>query len=194
MPDQMDPLAEASGRVLIAAGRMDGAVGVLVGYALGDRSGRIMPGSLDALIRWWGDHIARQIDMETRSRHRAARNEAVQLGRERDELIHGIWTRAEDQVAQSNIPSRRPGMAAFTSSACFVSPRFGCVGLRPPDGRSRPGRVEPGPARIALGRGCGPSHPCFAATGHENHPPARPLAGPPRSPCRSWPANAASCT
>lgn len=112
MPDQMDPLAEATGRVVIAAGRMDGAVGVLVGYALGDRSGRIMPGSLDALIRWWGDHIDRQPDMETRSRHRAARNEAVQLGRERDELIHGLWTRAADQVAQSNhIPTRATELA-----------------------------------------------------------------------------------
>jgi hypothetical protein len=112
MPDQMDPLAEATGRVVIAAGRMDGAVGVLVGYALGDRSGRIMPGSLDALIRWWADHIDRETDVETRSRHRAARNEAIQLGLERDELIHGLWTRAADQVAQSNrIPTRAAELA-----------------------------------------------------------------------------------
>jgi hypothetical protein len=112
MPDQLDPLAEAIGRVVIAAGRMDGAVGVLVGYALGDRSGRVMPGSLDALIRWWGDYIDREGDAQTRARHRVARTDAILLDRERDELIHGLWTRAADHVAQSNrIPSRAAELA-----------------------------------------------------------------------------------
>jgi hypothetical protein len=107
MPDQLDPLAEATGQVVIAAGRLDGAVGVLVGYALGDRSGRVMPGSLDALIRWWGDHIDRETDAQTRARHEAARAEAIQRGRERDELIHGLWTPAANQVAQSKVARGR---------------------------------------------------------------------------------------
>ena len=112
MPDQLDPLAEATGRVVIAAGRLDGAVGVLVGYALGDRSGRVMPGNLDALIRWWGDYIDREGDAQTRARHQAARDEAIQLGRERDELIHGLWAAAANQVAQSRrVPTRAAELA-----------------------------------------------------------------------------------
>jgi hypothetical protein len=112
MPEQLDPLAEATGRVVIAAGRLEGAVGVLVGYALGDRSGRVMPGSLEALIRWWGDHIDRESDAQARARHEAARAEAIQLGRERDELIHGFWTAAANQVAQSNrVPTKASELA-----------------------------------------------------------------------------------
>ncbi len=112
MPEQLDPLAEATGRVVIAAGRLEGAVGVLVGYALGDRSGGVMPGSLEALIRWWGDHIDRESDAQARARHEAARAEAIQLGRERDELIHGLWTPAANQVAQSNrVPTKATELA-----------------------------------------------------------------------------------
>jgi hypothetical protein len=112
MADQLDPYAEAIGRVVIAAGRLDGAVGVLAGYALGDRSGRIMPGSLDALLRWWGDYIDREGDAQTRARHEIARAEAIQLGRERDEMIHDLWIPAANQVAHNHhVPARAAELA-----------------------------------------------------------------------------------
>jgi hypothetical protein len=111
MPDHLDPLVEATGRVVIAAGRLDGAIGVLAGYALGDRSGRIMPGSLDALIRLWGDYIVRERDLQTRARHQAARTEAVRLGRARDDLIHSLWIGANQVVKSNRVPASAAELA-----------------------------------------------------------------------------------
>jgi hypothetical protein len=76
-------------------------VGVLAGYALGDRSGRTMPGNLDALIRRCRDYIDRESDAQTRTRHQADRAEAMRLTRDRDEMIHGLWTGAAHQVVQN---------------------------------------------------------------------------------------------
>jgi hypothetical protein len=74
---ELDPFAEAVGWVVIAGRRLDGAIGVLTAYALEDQSGRVMPGSLESLLRWWGDYIGRVDAQATRMRHQAAYDKAM---------------------------------------------------------------------------------------------------------------------
>jgi hypothetical protein len=87
---ELDPFAEAVGRVVIAGRRLDGAIGVLTAYALEDRSGRVMPGTLESLLRWWGDYIGRVDEQAARMRHQAAYDKAVELGRRRDDTINAL--------------------------------------------------------------------------------------------------------
>jgi hypothetical protein len=86
----LDPFTEAVGRVVIAGRRLDGAIGVLTAYALDDRSGRVMPGTLESLLRWWGDYISRIDDHAARTRHQVAYDKAVELGRRRDDTINAL--------------------------------------------------------------------------------------------------------
>lgn len=90
MTAALDPFAEAVGQVVIAARRLDGAIGVLTAYALDDRSGRGMPGSMQALLRWWGDYIGRVDDRAVRTRHQMAYDMALELGRRRNDTINAL--------------------------------------------------------------------------------------------------------
>lgn len=95
----LDPFAEAVGRVVIAGRRLDGAIGVLTAYALGDRSGRVMPGTLESLLRWWGDYIGHVTEPAVRTRHQAAHDTAVELGRRRDDTINALGRIAVTELA-----------------------------------------------------------------------------------------------
>jgi hypothetical protein len=86
----LDPFVEAVGRVVIAGRRLDGAIGVLTAYALEDRSGRVVPGTLQSLVRWWGEYICRVDEPAARMRHQVAYDKAVELGRRRDETINAL--------------------------------------------------------------------------------------------------------
>jgi hypothetical protein len=86
----LDPFTEAVGRVVIAGKRLDAAIGVLTAYALDDRSGRVMPGATESLLRWWGDYVDHVEEYATRQRHQAIRATAVELGRWRADTINAL--------------------------------------------------------------------------------------------------------
>lgn len=111
----LDPFAEAVGRVVIAGRRLDGAVGVLAAYALDDRSGRVMPGTLESHLRWWGEYIGRVNKQAARTRHHAAYDEALELGRRRDDTINALGRIAVPATVAAHFgvgrDSHNPGIA-----------------------------------------------------------------------------------
>ncbi len=117
MQADLDPFTEAVGRVVIAGRRLDGAIGVLTAYALDDRSGRAMPGTLESLLRWWGDYIGRVNDHAARTRHQVAYGRALELGRRRDDTINALGRIVVPAAAvhgRSNGDSDNQGMGMTT--------------------------------------------------------------------------------
>ena len=102
----LDPFTEAVGRVVIAGTRLDAAIGVLTAYALDDRSGRVMPGTPESLLRWWGDYIDRVDDDADRRRHQAIFATAVELGRWRADTINALGRIAGPPAAGNHDSTR----------------------------------------------------------------------------------------
>lgn len=122
MNTDLDPFAEAVGRVVIAGTRLDAAIGVLTAYALDDRSGRVMPGAAQSLLRWWGDYIDRIDDDDARRRHQAIFATAVELGRWRADTLSALG-RIAGPSATDNHDSTRDNRQTVMSTHAVLDLR-----------------------------------------------------------------------
>jgi hypothetical protein len=116
----LDPFTEAVGRVVIAGRRLDAAIGVLTAYALDDQSGRVMPGTLESLLRWWGDYIGRVSDHAARMRHQVAYETALELGRRRDDTINALGRTTVPATAVHGCSSGDSGNQTMTMTTHAV--------------------------------------------------------------------------
>lgn len=117
MDADLDPFAEAVGRVVIAGTRLDAAIGVLTAYALDDGSGRVMPGTTQSLLRWWRDYIDRIDDDDARRRHQAIFATAVELGRWRADTINALGRIAGPSATGNHHSARDNRQAVMSTNA-----------------------------------------------------------------------------
>lgn len=117
MDADLDTFTEAVGRVVIAGKRLDAAIGVLTAYALDDRSGRVMPGAAESLLRWWGEYVDHVEDYATRQRHHAIRTTAVELGRWRADTINALGRIAGAAIETNRDSTGNNSRAAMSTHA-----------------------------------------------------------------------------